>query len=155
LWWVPSKKGVFKVKSYYSLTSTGGRRFPWKSVWRTQAPLRAAFFVWTAALNKILTQDNLRKRHVIVINRCCMCKKIDLQIISFSTATWLLLCGILSSIVSVYLGLCQDGLLTCLHVGGHLVDQGVLLFGKWHLFVSSGAFGGKETRGALKTWKEP
>jgi hypothetical protein len=42
-----------------------------------------------------------------------------------------------------------------LHVGGHLVDQGVLLFGKWHLFVSSGAFGGKETIGALKTWKEP
>jgi hypothetical protein len=77
LWWVPSKKGVFKVKSFYSLTSTGGRRFPWKSVWRTQAPPKAAFFVWTAALGKILTQDNLRKRHVIVINRCCMCKKTE------------------------------------------------------------------------------
>jgi hypothetical protein len=33
--------------------------------------------VWTAALGKILTQDNLRKRHVIVINYCCMCKKIE------------------------------------------------------------------------------
>jgi hypothetical protein len=32
--------------------------------------------VWTAALGKILTQENLRKQHVIVINRCCMCKKI-------------------------------------------------------------------------------
>jgi Leu/Phe-tRNA-protein transferase len=33
LWWAPSKKGVFKVKFFfYSLTSTGGRRFPWKSV---------------------------------------------------------------------------------------------------------------------------
>jgi hypothetical protein len=31
--------------------------------------------VWTAALGKILTLDNLRKRHVIVINRCYMCKK--------------------------------------------------------------------------------
>jgi hypothetical protein len=29
------------------------------------------------------------------------------------------------------------------------------LFGKWHLFVSSGAFGGKETIEVLKTWKEP
>jgi hypothetical protein len=36
-----------------------------------------------------------------------------------------------------------------------LDHQGVLLFGKWHLFVSSGAFGGKETIGVLKTWKEP
>jgi hypothetical protein len=39
LWWVPSKKGVFKVKSFfYSLTSAGSSRFPWKSVWRTLAP---------------------------------------------------------------------------------------------------------------------
>jgi hypothetical protein len=55
----------------------------------------------------------------------------------------------------VCLGLCLDGLLTCLHVGGHLADQGVLLFGKWHIFVSSSAFGGKETIEVLKTWKEP
>jgi hypothetical protein len=55
----------------------------------------------------------------------------------------------------VCLGLCLDGRLTCLHVGSHLADQGVLLFGKWHLFVSSGAFGGKETIEVLKTWKEP
>jgi hypothetical protein len=61
--------------------------------------------------------------------------------------TWLLLCEILSLAVSVCLGLCLDGLLTCLHVGGHLTK----LFGKWHLFVSSGAFGGKETIEVLKT----
>lgn len=57
---------------------------------------------------------------------------------------WLLLCRILYLAVSVCLGLCLDGLLTYLHVGGHLADQGVLLFGKWHLFVSSSAFGGKK-----------
>jgi len=45
LWWVPSKKGVFKVKTFFnSLVGTVGRRFPWKSVWRTQGPSRAAFF---------------------------------------------------------------------------------------------------------------
>jgi len=33
-----------------------------------------AFFAWTAALGKILTLDNLRKKRVIVIDRCCMCK---------------------------------------------------------------------------------
>jgi len=31
--------------------------------------------VWTAALGKILTHDNLRKRNVVVIEWCCMCKK--------------------------------------------------------------------------------
>jgi hypothetical protein len=33
-----------------------------------------AFFAWTAAHGKILTLDNLRKKRVIVIDRCCMCK---------------------------------------------------------------------------------
>jgi hypothetical protein len=34
-----------------------------------------AFFVWSATLSKILTHDNLRKRNVIVIEWCCLCKK--------------------------------------------------------------------------------
>lgn len=29
-----------------------------------------AFFVWTATLGKILTNDNLRKRNVVVIEWC-------------------------------------------------------------------------------------
>jgi hypothetical protein len=31
-------------------------------------------FTWLAALGKILTMDNIRKRHVIVADKCCMCK---------------------------------------------------------------------------------
>jgi hypothetical protein len=46
-----------------------------ESVWLTQAPLRAVFFAWSAALGKILTFYNLRKQRVIVIDRCCMCKR--------------------------------------------------------------------------------
>jgi hypothetical protein len=33
------------------------------------------FFAWSAALGKILTMDDLRKLHVIVVNWCCMYKK--------------------------------------------------------------------------------
>jgi hypothetical protein len=40
-------------------------------VFGNNAPLRAAFFTWSAALSKILTMDNLRKWHVIDV----MCKK--------------------------------------------------------------------------------
>jgi hypothetical protein len=76
LWWVPSKRGLFVVRSFYSvLVCNDGFHFPWKSVWRTKVPLRVAFFAWSAALGKILTMDNLRKRHVIVVDRCCMCKR--------------------------------------------------------------------------------
>ena len=38
-------------------------------------PLRTVFFAWLAALGKILTMENLRKQHVIVIDNCCMCKR--------------------------------------------------------------------------------
>jgi hypothetical protein len=76
LWWVPSKKGLFDVKSFYCVMGChDGFRFPWKSVWRTKVPLMVAFFVWSAALGKILTMENLGKWHVIVVDRCCMCKK--------------------------------------------------------------------------------
>jgi hypothetical protein len=76
LWWSPSKRGRFKVKDFFrALSNEEDYGFPWKSVWRTKAPPRAAFFVWSAALGKILTLDNLRKRQVIVVNRCYMCKK--------------------------------------------------------------------------------
>jgi hypothetical protein len=34
-----------------------------------------AFFVWTAALGKILTHDNLRRRDIVVVEWCVMCKK--------------------------------------------------------------------------------
>jgi hypothetical protein len=72
----PPKKGLFKVGSFFSSLACDVRsHFPCKSVWWTQAPPRVAFFAWSAALGKILTVDNLRKRHVIVVDRCCMCKR--------------------------------------------------------------------------------
>jgi len=49
--------------------------FPWKNIWHVKAPTRVAFFVWSAALGNILTHDNLRKRNVIVMEWCCLCKK--------------------------------------------------------------------------------
>ena len=32
-----------------------------------------AFSAWLAALGKFLYTDNLRKQHVIVAEKCCMC----------------------------------------------------------------------------------
>uniref|UniRef100_A0A2N9FMZ6 Uncharacterized protein n=1 Tax=Fagus sylvatica TaxID=28930 RepID=A0A2N9FMZ6_FAGSY len=73
LCWQGSASGTFQVKAYYkALLPTAGLFVPWKSIWKTRTPPRVAFFVWAAALGRILTIDNLRKRHVIVIDWCYM-----------------------------------------------------------------------------------
>uniref|UniRef100_A0A2N9GTW6 Reverse transcriptase domain-containing protein n=1 Tax=Fagus sylvatica TaxID=28930 RepID=A0A2N9GTW6_FAGSY len=76
LCWNPSRRGIFEVRSYYYvlIQPHPEDNFPWKCVWRAKVPLRVAFFTWTAALGKILTTDNLRKRRVIILDWCCMCK---------------------------------------------------------------------------------
>jgi hypothetical protein len=52
LWWIPSKKGLFGVKSFYNIMGYhDGVLFLWKSFWRTKVSLRVAS-------EKILTMDN-------------------------------------------------------------------------------------------------
>ena len=75
LWWVPSRKGIFEVKSFYRvLSAPGPLSFPWKSIWKSKAPPRVVFFAWTAARSKILSLDNLRRRGMVVVNRCWLCE---------------------------------------------------------------------------------
>ena len=74
--WRGSSKDGFQVRNYYkNLLLIAGIVVPWKRIWKTKAPPRVAFFVWVAALGRILTIDNLRRRHVIVLDWCCMCKE--------------------------------------------------------------------------------
>ena len=76
LCWNPSSRGIFEVCSYYYvlIQPHPEENFPWKCVWKAKVPPRVAFFTWTAALGKILTTENLRKRRVIILDWCCMCK---------------------------------------------------------------------------------
>uniref|UniRef100_A0A2N9EHM0 Reverse transcriptase domain-containing protein n=1 Tax=Fagus sylvatica TaxID=28930 RepID=A0A2N9EHM0_FAGSY len=63
--WGLAKSKCFTVGSYYrALSGTPHVSFPWKIIWKSQAPPRVAFFVWMAALGRIMTIDNLRKRRV-------------------------------------------------------------------------------------------
>jgi hypothetical protein len=100
------------------------------------------FFAWSAAIGKILTMDNLRKRHVILMDRCCMCKQNGKRWIFFFTTMWLMLCGVLSLLVLVCLGLCLEVCLTCI-VGGRLEGRGVLRYGRWCRHAFFGVFGQK------------
>jgi hypothetical protein len=76
LCWTPSRRGIFEVRSFYSILvqPTPQGNLPWKCVWKAKVPSRVAFFIWTVALGKILTTDNLRKRRVIILDWCSMCK---------------------------------------------------------------------------------
>jgi hypothetical protein len=74
--WCPSSHKIFEVKSFYKLLQPAAvQPFPWKKVWRSRAPSKVNFFIWTAALGKILTTDNLRKRRLFVLDWCGMCKR--------------------------------------------------------------------------------
>ena len=74
-WWHLRRNGRFDIRSFYdSLCESSHVAFPWKSIWRTKAPLRVRFFAWMVAWNKILTCDNLIKRGYTMTSWCCMCK---------------------------------------------------------------------------------
>ena len=74
--WNASSHKLFEVKSFYAmLHPVSTKVFPWKKVWKSKAPSKVSFFLWTAAMGKILTTENLRKRRLVVIDWCCMCKR--------------------------------------------------------------------------------
>jgi hypothetical protein len=132
------------VKSFYFiLNSSISFPFPCNSIWHTKVPPRVAFFVWSAALCKILTLDNLRKRNIVLVNRCGMCKKeeesIDHLLLHCESAqflwnaffsrfglTWVMPRGVVD-------------LLHCWWLGGR--PRTVLWFGRCYRFVSCGACG--------------
>ena len=73
--WTPAKSRGFEVSSYYqTLLGVCTQSFPWRSIWKQKVPSKVAFFVWIAALGKILTCDNLMKRGYTMASWCCMCQ---------------------------------------------------------------------------------
>ena len=73
--WKTNRSKGFMVKDYYSLlVGSIDCCWPWKSIWQQKIPTRVAFFVWTAALGKCLTVDNLRKRKIWILDWCYMSK---------------------------------------------------------------------------------
>lgn len=76
MYWKLSPRGVFDVRSYYkALQPSITCPFPWKSLCKPQVLTKVRFYIWTAALQKILTVDSLRRRKLVVVDWCCMCKR--------------------------------------------------------------------------------
>ena len=59
-------------------------------------PTKVAFFIWTAAMGKTLTIDNLRRQWVLVIEWCCTCKSAGIfffiALLLKSYGVWCLFC---------------------------------------------------------------
>jgi hypothetical protein len=69
LCWNPSKKKLFDLRSFYNVFMPHhNNHFPRRCIWRSKVPLRVVFFAWLATLGKILILNNLRKRHIIVVD---------------------------------------------------------------------------------------
>uniref|UniRef100_A0A2N9IN93 Reverse transcriptase zinc-binding domain-containing protein n=1 Tax=Fagus sylvatica TaxID=28930 RepID=A0A2N9IN93_FAGSY len=113
--WSGSSKEGFQVKYYRALLPSADRYVPWKSIWKTKAPPRVAFFVWAAALVHILATDNLRRRHVIVLD--CIFDVHGLCLLGFGSI----------SMLGKWLPKCQDseamGYDTVVRILVHLVGE--------------------------------
>ena len=56
VWWRGTIGKGFQVKLFYkALLPSIGLSVPWKSIWKTKVPPWVSFFVWTAAMDRILT----------------------------------------------------------------------------------------------------
>ena len=73
--WKLARSRGFEVSSFYVSFYPPSLSFPWRLVWHSKVPRRAAFFSWSASLGKILTTDNLCKRRIGVLVWFYMCKR--------------------------------------------------------------------------------
>ena len=74
---VVSQQGVevLRFKGFYLSFYPPTLSFPWRLVCQSKVPPRVAFFSWSASIGKILTTDNLRKKCIILLDWCHMCKR--------------------------------------------------------------------------------
>ena len=93
--WKSDRKKGFMVKDYYNLLGSNDYCFSWKSIWKQKIPSRVSFFVWTAALGKCLTIDNLRKeRFGYWIGATCASVMVNRLIIFFFIVRLQWICGL-------------------------------------------------------------
>ena len=72
--WKTGSTTEFEVRLYYQALVPSIGSFPWKSIWQAKVSPHVAFFSWLASLGKVPTANNLRRRNIILVSWCCMCK---------------------------------------------------------------------------------
>lgn len=80
LMWIDDKRKMVKmnVSSVYHKLNTNKkdpRKKLWRRVWQKQTTPKITCFMWAVALNRIHTNDNLKKKGMIFLNHCILCMK--------------------------------------------------------------------------------
>ena len=60
---------------YRKLRYTPPTDFPWQSIWNPIVPPKLGFFAWEVSWGKVLTLDQLKRRGISLVNRCCLCEE--------------------------------------------------------------------------------
>lgn len=76
--WQFSTTGQYTNKSAYEALFIGATSFgPWKQIWKSWAPGKCKFFLWTAALNRIWTADRLARKGLSHPAACPLCDQAE------------------------------------------------------------------------------
>jgi len=93
--WKLSASGMYSNKSAYEALFIGATHFsPWELIWKSWAPGKCKFFMWTVAHNRCWTADRLARRGLDHPTQCPLCDQagetIDHLLIScvFARQTW-------------------------------------------------------------------
>lgn len=79
-WWKRNSGGNYRVNAAYKDMNQISREvegWPWKHIWKAKIPYKVSSFVWLRAREAVLTQDNLKKRGIIICSRCCLSGETD------------------------------------------------------------------------------
>jgi len=76
--WKFTSSGLYSTKSAYEALFIGATQFdPWERIWKSWAPGKCKFFLWTAAHNRCWTADRLAKRGLNHPPKCPLCDQIE------------------------------------------------------------------------------
>ena len=71
-----SRTNGFSVSLMYrKLRYSPPTEFPWRSIWNPIVPPKLGFFAWEASWGKVLTLDQLKRKGIPLVNRCCLCEE--------------------------------------------------------------------------------
>lgn len=76
--WQFSSSGLYSAKSAYEALFTGSTQFsPWERIWKSWAPNKCKFFMWTVAYKKCWTADRLARKGLPHPEVCPLCDQSD------------------------------------------------------------------------------
>jgi len=63
--------------NYLNINAKDNRKYLWEKVWVKYLIPKISYFTWFTSLNSINTYDNLKKKGILLPNKCIMCKKAE------------------------------------------------------------------------------